>query len=66
MKSDAQPTEPPRYPLNVYLFLRETECKGGGKAQRERDTESEVGSRLWAVHTEPDMGLELTNYEIMT
>ena len=33
---------------------------------REGDTESEPGSRLRAVSTEPDMGLELPNYEIMT
>ena len=37
-----------------------------GEEQREGDTESEVGSRLWAVSTEPDMGLKLTNGEIMT
>ena len=41
--------------LNVYLFLR-----GGG------DTESEAGSRLRAVSTESDAGLEPTNREIMT
>ena len=35
-------------------------------AEREGDTESEAGSRLWAVSTEPDAGLELTNSEIMT
>ena len=28
--------------------------------------EFEAGSRLWAVSTEPDAGLELTNREIMT
>ena len=38
----------------------------GGGSEREGDTESEAGSRLWAVSTEPDMGLELTDYEIMT
>ena len=37
-----------------------------GGAEREGDTECEAGSRLWAVSTEPDMGLELTNCEIMT
>ena len=37
-----------------------------GGAERERDTESEAGSRLQAVSTEPDPGLEPTNYEIMT
>ena len=38
----------------------------GGGAEREGDTESETGSRLGAVSTEPDAGLELTNREIMT
>ena len=38
----------------------------GEKAEREGDTESEAGSRLWAVCTEPDVGLELTNNKIMT
>ena len=42
----------------------------GGWAEREReregDIESEVGSRLRAVSTEPDMRLEPTNHEIMT
>ena len=38
----------------------------GEGAEREGDTESEAGSRLWAVSTEPDMGLRPTNGEIMT
>ena len=38
----------------------------GGGAEREGDTESEAGPRLWAVSTEPDVGFELTNCEIMT
>ena len=37
-----------------------------GGAKREGDTESEAGSRLRAVSTEPDVGLELMNYEIVT
>ena len=36
-----------------------------GGAEREGDTECEAGSRFWAVSTEPDTGLELTNREIM-
>ena len=47
---------------------REGEWKweqGRGR-EREGDTESEAGSRLWAVSTEPDVGLELTNREITT
>ena len=35
-------------------------------AEREGDTESEAGSRLRAVRTEPDAGLELTDREIVT
>ena len=37
-----------------------------GGAEREGDTESEAGSRLGAVSTEPDAGLEPRNREIMT
>ena len=53
--------------FNVYLFLgqRETEHEQGG-AEREGDTESETGSRLWAISPEPDAGLELTDREIVT
>ena len=57
-----------------YLFLRERETDRvwAGEEQRERereregDTESKAGSRFWATSTEPDMGLELTDREIMT
>ena len=35
-------------------------------AESEGDTKSDAGSRLGAVSTEPDAGLELTNREIMT
>ena len=53
--------------FNVYLFLRETEteCEWVG-AEREGGTESEGGSRLQAVSTEPDVGLEPVNREIKT
>ena len=37
-----------------------------GGAETEGDIESEAGSGLWAVNTEPDVGLETTNHEIMT
>ena len=37
-----------------------------GGADRGGDTESEAGSRLRGVSTEPDAGLELTNREIAT
>ena len=38
----------------------------GGEAEREGDTESEAGSRLRAVSTDPDAGLEPTDREIVT
>ena len=38
----------------------------GRGAEREGDTESEAGSRLQAVSTKPNTGLELTDREIMT
>ena len=34
--------------------------------EREGDTESEAGSGLPAVTTEPNRGLKLTNHEIVT
>ena len=37
-----------------------------GGPEREGDTESKAGSRLRAVDTEPDAGLEPRNREIMT
>ena len=37
-----------------------------GGAEKGGDTESEVGSRLRAVSTQPDTGLELMECEIMT
>ena len=54
--------------LNVYLFLRqrETEHDWGRGREREGDTESEAGSRLWAISPEPYAGLELTDHEIVT
>ena len=43
----------------------ETECEWVG-AEREGDPESEAGSRLRAVSTEPDAGLEPMNREFTT
>ena len=53
---------------HFYLFLRERkrQSTSRGVAEREGDTESEAGSRLLAVSTEPDAGLEPMNQEIMT
>ena len=45
---------------------RERQNMSRGGAERGGDTESEAGSRLWAVSTEPNVELELTNCEIMT
>ena len=54
--------------FKVYLFLREAEigCEWVRGSKREGDTESEAGSGLRAVSTEPDAGLEPTSCEIMT
>ena len=49
-----------------YLLLRQRQNMSGDGAERKGDTESETGSRLWAVSTEPDAGLGLTNCEITT
>ena len=50
----------------TYFWERQRQNVSGLGAEREGDTEAEAGSRLWAVSTEPDMGLELTSCEIMT
>ena len=56
--------------LNVFIYFwereRETEHEWGRGRKIEGDTESGAGSRVWAVSTEPDVGLELTDCEIMT
>ena len=44
---------------------RET-VQAGEEREKEGDTESKEAPRLWTVSTEPDVGLELTNREIMT
>ena len=43
---------------------RQSAIRGG--AERDGDIESEAGSRLRAVSTEPNTGLEPRNPEIMT
>ena len=54
--------------FNVSLFLRQRDSASRGEAEREKErhTESEAGSRLLAVSTEADAGLELMKCEIMT
>ena len=44
----------------MFIFER------GRGAEREGDAESEAGSRLSAVSTEPDAEVELTNRELIT
>ena len=50
----------------IYFWERQRQNVSGLGAEREGDTEAEAGSRLWAVSTEPEAGLELTSCEIMT
>ena len=50
----------------AYFWETERQSMSGGGAEKEGDTESEAGSRLRAVSTEPTVGLEPTNQEIMT
>ena len=54
--------------FNIYSFLRDRERQNvsGGGTEIERKTLILKGSRLWAVSTESDVGLELTSREIMT
>ena len=54
--------------LFFFIFERESERASMSRvgAERKGDTESEAGSRLRAVSTEPDVGLKLTDCEIMT
>ena len=46
----------------IFIFERERVRQ----SEKEGGTESETGPRLRAVSTEPDMGPEPTNHEIMT
>ena len=50
----------------IYFWQTERQSMSRGGAEREGDTESEAGSRLRALSTEPDAGLELTDRKIMT
>ena len=47
----------------MFIYFRERERQRGNKggAEREGDTESQAGSRHWAISTEPKAGLKLTN-----
>ena len=51
----------------IYILERERQCESrGGAEEREGDTESKAGSRLWAVSRKPKVRFEPTNPEIMT
>ena len=45
----------------MFIFEGKIECEWERGRERKRQTESDTGSRLRAVSTEPDTGLELTN-----
>ena len=50
----------------IYFWDRERHSMNRGGSEREGDTDSETGSRLWVVSPEPDAGLELTDCKITT
>ena len=50
----------------IYFFETERHSMNRGGSERKGDTVSEAGSRLRAVSTEPNVGLEPMNHEIMT
>ena len=50
----------------MFIYFWERQGVSGGGSEREGDAESQAGSRLWAVSTKPNTGLELTDREIMT
>ena len=50
----------------LFIFEKDGEIVSRGGAEREGDTESVAGSRLWAVSTESNVGLEPMSREIMT
>ena len=52
--------------FNVYLFLRQRDTEHEWGRGRKRGRQNLKQTRLRAVSTEPDMGLELMNHEIMT
>ena len=49
--------------INIWERETDRQSTSRGGAEREGDTESEAGSRLRAVSTEPNAGLELTNQD---
>ena len=51
---------------HLLIIKRQRQTVSRGGAERDTHTESEADSRLWDVSTEPHVGLELVNREIMT
>ena len=49
-----------------FFWERDRQSESGEGTEKEGDTESEAGSSLWAVSTEPDEGLKPMSHEIMT
>ena len=47
--------------LKMFIFEERDSVSRGGAERQGAHTEPEAGSRLWAVSTEPDVGLELTS-----
>ena len=50
----------------IYFWERERNSMSRVGAEREGGTKLEAGYRLWAVRTQPQVGLEPTNREIKT
>ena len=48
------------------MRVRQSVSGGGAERDQQTDTESEAVSRLWAVSTEPDVGLKPVNHKITT
>ena len=57
---------PPLCQTCIIFFIKCLYIFEGGGSVREGDTESKAGSKIWVVSTEPDMGLEPANCEIIT
>ena len=48
----------------IYFWAREKQSMSGGGTEREGDTESEAGSRLWAVRAQTHSGEIMTYAEV--
>ena len=46
------------------LFLRDRQIMSRSGTEREEDTESKIGSRLWAISTEPNAGLKPWHHDL--